>query len=270
MTGTVFLQTLRESISRRMGIVLLATSLIIAGIYVFNIGFEDGPRPGLRLVKLGALVLPAEVFVKTNYDSLIGLTANLWLLLGLFAVSGLTVSYLERGWVDLVMSKGVPRWQVLLERYLASVTLFIVAVFIFCGTIGLWVWWGTGFAPWKFYGGVGLIILGYAAILALMTLVSIHQTNAALLMMLGFLTWMLGNILAGREKSIYLFVKAAWARFIMDWLYRILPKSSELRDMGSALVQGGSIESWFPVWSTALFLVACLTLACWLLHRKSF
>ena len=57
---------------------------------------------------------------------------------------------------------------------------------------------------------------------------------------------------------------------VVDWAYRILPKSSELVDICASYVQGGKIVSWWPLWSTGLFTLAVLGLTLWLLERKSF
>jgi len=59
-------------------------------------------------------------------------------------------------------------------------------------------------------------------------------------------------------------------RGIFDWMYRILPKCYELSDLSTYYIDNGNIANWWPVWSTAAFLVGVMGLTMWLLHRKSF
>jgi ABC-type uncharacterized transport system permease subunit len=56
----------------------------------------------------------------------------------------------------------------------------------------------------------------------------------------------------------------------MDWVYRILPKNHELLGLAVNYLHTGTIESWWAVWSSALFVAGALGLSAWLLHRKSF
>ncbi len=270
MTGTVYLYTLRESIHRRMGLVILVISLISPIIYFWNVRFETRASDGLILVHAGNAIVPAPVFVPANFQGTLALASGIWMFLGVFAGGPLMASYLEKGWVDLVLSKGVPRWQVLLERYLGALTLFITSLMLLCVIPALYIWWGTRIPPWKYFLALLLIVFSYAAVLALMALASVSQSSAAMLIILGFLQLSFSGILAEGRAQNFRPITSPWILSTLEWMYKILPKNSELRSIGSKLVVDAHPEMFFVVWSTAAFLVACLVLASVLLHRKSF
>jgi hypothetical protein len=82
--------------------------------------------------------------------------------------------------------------------------------------------------------------------------------------------WLLSPSLAMRRETFYRIFSSHAARGIVDWAYRILPKCSELEELCVSFVQGGTIASWWPLWSTGMFTLAVLGLTLWLLERKSF
>jgi hypothetical protein len=56
----------------------------------------------------------------------------------------------------------------------------------------------------------------------------------------------------------------------LDWMYRIMPKHSELHDAAMLYLKNQTWHEWWPVWSTALFIVAALALAIAQFQRKAF
>ena len=265
--GTVILHTLREAVFRRMGLVLLIISLLLPALYVWGFRFET-QADGSVMVRSGPRVLPAEVFVPYDLKRQLEQANVLWLVLGIFATAPLLTSYLEKGWAELLLSRGVPRWKMLLARYLGAWLLFCISLLLAYGLPAMYLWAGTGYRPGRFFLGLALTALNFGAVLAMMAPVGVAQSNPALLIIAGFIQVTVSRVLVDRE-SVYALLNLRWPRPLMDAAYRILPKTWELGRMASGIVDARPVESWWPFWTTVVFGALMLALAAELLHRKS-
>jgi len=136
--------------------------------------------------------------------------------------------------------------------------------------VALRLWWMTGIGTWQM--GVALLIqtFGFAALLAVAALVTLPQKGVALPVIAAAAIWLLTPSLAMRQETFYRIFSSHFVRGIIDWAYRILPKCSELEDLCVSFVQGRTVTSWWPVWSTGAFTLIVLGLTLSLLNRKSF
>jgi hypothetical protein len=75
-------------------------------------------------------------------------------------------------------------------------------------------------------------------------------------------------LLAGRDFRLFDVIKWPWAQAAITWAYRILPKQRELEEIGLKFIRMGQIDSWWPIWSSALFLVAALVASILILRRR--
>jgi len=265
---TVLWYTLRESIHRRMGLVLLVFSVLLPSMLFAIARFETQPD-GRIFVRMGRFLhRDIHAYVNEALGNLLNFTAGPWLFLGMFAAAPLLASYLEKGSSDMLLSKGVSRWQFFLGRFLGVLALFVLAIVVMDGGSALYLWARTGVAPERFPVALLLPLLSFAAYLAMMALVSLSQANAGLLIMVAFLQATFSAILFNRNQ-LFTFITWGWVRTSLDWLYRILPKNSELDRMATSYFRLGTYE-WWPVWSTGVFILVVLGASFWFLHRKSF
>ena len=267
--GTVFLHTLWESLHRRMGLVLLAISVLVPTGLLYLIRFQARDDGTVMAYLFSNRVGTAAEFVPSALSGLLQMTVGLWLFMGIFAIAPLLTTYLEKGWADLLLSKGVARWQVLLGRYGGGLALFATTLLILDGAPAIYFWARTGIAPGRFFLGVAMLGLSFASVLALMALTAMVQASPSILIIVGFMQVIVSSLLAQRE-SLYALMSAQWVQWLMDWVYRILPKNHELLGLAVNYLRTGTIESWWAVWSSALFVAGALGLSAWLLHRKSF
>lgn len=266
---TIFLHTLRESLHRRMGLVLLVISALVPAGLLYLIRFQTRDDGTMVAYVFSNRVGTASEFVQSALTGMLHMTVGLWLFLGIFAIAPLLTTFMEKGWADLLLSKGVARWQVLLGRYGAGLALFAVSLLILDGTPAVYFWTRTGIAPGRFFVGVGLLALSFATLLALMAVTAMVQASPAILIIVAFMQVILSSLLAQRE-ALYALMSANWLEWLIDWSYRILPKNHELLGVAVDYFRTGTIASWWAVWSSALFVAGALGVAYWLFHRKSF
>ena len=265
---TVIWHTLRESIHRRMGLVLLVCSVFLPAL-IFTVSRFETRADGSVVALTGPFQHPSiQTFANDTYQSLLQFTSGVWLFLGMFAAGPLLVSYLEKGSPDLLFSKGVARWEFFLGRLIGVLGLYALAIAVMDGGSALYLWSRTGVSPQRFLLALLFPLLSFAAYLAVMGLVSLAQPNAGVLIMVAFVQATISAILATRTR-LFVLIHWAWAQTTLNWLYRILPKNSELDRLAVSYFTQGTYE-WWPIWSTGAFIAAALGVCFWFLHRKSF
>ena len=266
---TVLKYALLESLHRRMAVILLIMGVVIVGALFLTISFETAEDGTLLVAPAVGMTMSAKQFVPLMIGGLLGFSRTLWLFLVLFAVTPLLTTYMEKGWVELLVSKGVPRWQFLVGRYAGGVVLLAISLMLVVGVPGIYFSLRAGLSLPNLFGALALLLLSFSAVLALMALIAVFQVSPVIPIMVGFLQLTLSAVLANRQ-ALYSFFQSEWIRTSFDWSYYVLPKNSELSNLASGFLANGAVEAWWPVWSTGLFLFGALTLACWLFHRKSF
>lgn len=268
--GTILYYTLREVLYRRMGVVFLVISILMPSLFIYFwiVSFERLPN-GQMVIHGGRMDIPVATFVEGSLSGMLEFSNIFWIFIAIFAAAPLMTSFLEKGWVDLLLSKGMARWKILLGRYISGLAMFMLAMLLMNGSVALYAWARTGISPWRFFAALGITSFSFAVVLALMTLTGVSQPNAALLVMVGFVEVMFSRFLATREV-LYPVITRPWIKDFLDWSYRLMPKHSGLQKLAVDCFMHRSIESWYAAWSSGVFLVVMLALACWLLHRKSF
>ncbi len=265
----IFLRAFPELISRRVGMVLVGLALLMPALHIYGWSRSLERLPdGSFVVHAGPTAMPVHDFLRSDLSNQLTFAHTFWVLLAIFATAPALTTFQERGWAELLFSKGLRRWEVLLGRYLAGLTAFAVALFFICGVPALYVWWTTGITQYRFFTGLGLTLLSFASLLSLMALVSVLQVNAALLVMVGFVQFTFARFLATRGE-LYVLIPWDWLKTLLDWLYYLLPKNAGLQRAATTYLTTATFVSWWLLWTTAVFAVAALAAACVLLQRKN-
>jgi hypothetical protein len=106
-------------------------------------------------------------------------------------------------------------------------------------------------------------------LLAVIVLIGVLWESAAIAIMTSFAIMFLTPILA-QHQQIDRLLSSDWSRQVVKVLYYTLPKTSDIGVMIRHIILNQPIESWMPVWSTALF--GAVVLAAGILHfrRRTF
>ena len=267
--GTIFLHTLRESINRRFGLALLVAPALIAAMVLWWVRFKTQPG-GLITAYVGKHSEGnAATFVPSMCGNLLQMSNSVMLFLAIFATAPLLTAFLGKGWIELLLSKGVARWKILLGRYAGALVLFLGTLLVLDLIPALYFWALAGVAPGHFCLALLFVLLSFATVLATMALAAVLHGHPALPIMVAFLQVMVSAVLADR-KRLYAVITAKWAQWLLDWAYRILPKNHELALLGASYLRSGSVNDWWTVWTSALFMAGTLGLAFWWFYRKSY
>ena len=186
----------RESRDRKIYWVMLIMSVIIAlGMACFS--FEPGKVNilfGMWEIKTNHFTamgnlrqdLIASIVVDGIMDTVLG---GIGVLLSIVATASFFPTFLERGAVDVVLSKPIPRWKLFLFRYLGGMvfiglqaTIFVVLTFLVAGI--RWGAWIPGYLL-----SIPLVILLFSYLYCISALVAVFTRSTVSAVMLTMLAW---------------------------------------------------------------------------------
>lgn len=241
--------TVQEAISKKIVVgffVISAVAIFIIALFLYSSGMSatiDALRPsasdpdGVALrelirsfqVGIGGLFYPAAVF------------------LSLFITADIVPSTLDKGLIDLSLSKPLSRMKLISSRMLGAVAVAALCLSFFI--IGIWL---------LFFLRTGLLTNGFliACIPALVSFVSLYAISALIGLLTGsanlgivivyIYAAVIGPVLESRETFLFNLVTNETLQSIIDVLYYILPQISAMAEIVAAVIQNNTVESWLP------------------------
>ena len=192
------------------------------------------------------------------------------LFLSIFSVSSFIPNMLEKGNIDVLLSKPVGRDQIIWGKFFGGflVVLFNVAFLV----LGIWLLIGIKFGNWDtaFLMTIPTISFTFAVLYSLIILIGILSQSSILAMMLSYLIFFVFSpVLVVRDKIIEL-VGSKFLEVVLNGLYYIIPKTSELGSITTDLAKGGSIADYQPILSSFLFMILSLALSVIIFSKKDY
>ena len=263
--------TVRESLAKRTFIAFFGISTLIHLLFLFalNIDLVNGAESYISLFgNEGGRVDIYDVIYQI--ESVIAVALYTFgVVLSLFATSSLIPSFLEKGNIDLMISKPLPRWQLISGRFLGAVLIVFINIFYLIG--GSWLILSLKSGVWNFgYLSAGLMImLTFMIAFSLMTLLAVTIRSGPFALMITYLVFILNFPLMGREQ-IYALLNSKVYGYLLDGLYHFLPKTAELGEITEKLARGVAVASWTPLLTSLFFGALMLAAAQLLFSRKNF
>jgi ABC-type transport system involved in multi-copper enzyme maturation permease subunit len=93
--------------------------------------------------------------------------------------------------------------------------------------------------------------------------------SSAVAIMVTFAIMIVTPILA-QKATLERLLSSEWSREVLRVLYYTLPKIWEVRGIVQDLIMNKPIQSWMPIWSTAIFGAVILAIGIWRFQRRSY
>ncbi len=258
----------------------LSSLFILLFAVAVNLDVVDGALAGAKIfgqqVHMGRQSVDLDRLVLGFESGFAGFLYVVGTFLAIFATAHLVPRLMEKGTVDLYLSRPVGRVPLLLSRYLGGVLLAASNVVYLLGAMWLLVIVKTRLVHPRFLLAAGIILFGIAALLAFAFLVGTLTSSTAVSIMATFAVFFLSVILKNLHGHTAIF-SSEWAAGLVHVLYWIFPKIVEMGGAVVSLVNGadGPIRAregatFLPFLSTGLFGLVSLTLACLRFRRKDF
>jgi len=275
-------EVFREAAARwtLVAYVALSSIFILLFAVAVNLDVVNGALAGARIfgqsVHMGRQSLDLDKLVLGFESGFAGFLYVVGTFLAIFATAHLVPRLMEKGTVDLYLSRPVGRVPLLLSRYAGGLLLAAANVVYLLGAMWLLVIWKTRLVHPRFFFAAGLILFGIATLMAFAFLVGALTSSTAVSIMATFAVFFLSIVLSNLHSHTGMF-SSEWAVTLVDGLYGAFPKTVEIGRAVVGLVSGanGPIRnrtalSLAPFLSTGLFGLVSLGLACFRFSRKDF
>jgi ABC-type transport system involved in multi-copper enzyme maturation permease subunit len=267
--------TVREVFAKATLLFLAGLSTVILLGLALSLGFQTGDD-GTTLLLLGQPTgppVPAEriaELVAVFQMSLAGGLMTGMLLFGVFATAGIVPDMLEKGIVDLYLSKPLARWQLLLGKYLGAVFVMLLNAVYF--TLGLWLIFGFKAAVWSpalLLSSLEITFI-FGALYALVLFFGVISRNMAIAIIGGYLyLFIVGGLLEYRETGLYRMSENVVYRRIVDGFYYLLPQLSAMQQqLTQQILQKQT--NWMPFVQSLLSSALIFCAGALALRRKDF
>jgi len=188
--------------------------------------------------------------------------SSFWIIFfGVFGIAGLIPEMLEKGTVDLFLSKPLSRSELLLARAsggLAGMSL-ILAYFIF----GIWLVFGIklGIWHWAFLSSVLYLIYAFAGLFSVVTLSGLITRSTGFTIMVTFVFTIISWGLEVREKGLYhLWDNVVYHRFL-DAIYYLTPQFNAMLDNSTRIIGKNPFVPAAPEFTFAPFIYSFFSMA---------
>ncbi len=263
--------TLREAMARKVFMFFAGVSIfvLLTSILVFSFvdtqSFISAMTQGRNDIVVREIISGLELLI-------ISPLAGLCLLLAIFSSASFVPIMLEKGTIDLLLSKPISRPQLLLGKYLGG--LLVVFINILFLIVGVWLIISFKFSYWDFsFLFVSLTItFAFAVLYSIIVLFGVLTKNSILGMMIAYLIFIiLSPLMQLYAEELNTFVESGVARTILDGLYYIIPQTAALMGKITAdIASGHGITDYSPVITSFFLLVLVLSFSIFLFRKKDF
>lgn len=173
-----------------------------------------------------------------------------------------------RGRADYYLSKPISRASLLLKK--AAAVLIVYGALMLASFILDVTAMSISFSFFE-PGVVYIALLGVVSLfvwLSITTLAGIATGSYSMSIIAAFLVWVAQQVLGFHNLAENL-IQSKPVVYVIKGLYYIVPKTSEISDIGENLASGNPVD-WMPVWSSLLFAFAALYVAVLVFRRKDY
>lgn len=263
--------TFREGLARKtiIGFFVISTFfllLALLGAVFMPSTIEIGdPKTGQETVN----IMSNQEFMRGVQAFLTGFINFAALVLSIFATASILPNTMEKGSIDLLLSKPVSRDEILFGKFIGSLLIVIMNVAYYI--LGMWLIFGirTGFWNTGFLAVTLSITFTFLVLYTPMMVIGITSRSSALTIILLYIYLFLVSPILEARKAIADLAQNDTVRHVLDVIYYPLPKPDALGELSRDLVIAQPID-WMPVWTSALFAVAMYAVAVVIFRRKDF
>lgn len=272
-------ETYREAIARKtiVGFFIFSTLIIVIAFFVFQSSTVKDAMTKMQQTNMqGGKPNMATDMIKVSVLDIFWTVVSVVLYfmtvcVGIFATTGFITSQMEKGSIDLLLSKPVPRWLYIMGRYIGSITIIFLEVTWF--VVGMWCVVSLSTGTWHvaFLESIFFIMLGFAGIYSVVVLISVLSRSSALSIVIGIGLYFISLLISGAkgiEKLVTTESKSTLS-YVADVLYYVFPQTSDMSGNMKNAILGNPIE-WMPVLLIVGLTTVYISLSVYAFNKKEF
>src|SRR5260370_20777944 len=173
VTAALVRDTVREAFARKIfwGFFGCSTALILFFIFIMRIDVVQGAIATVSLFGNASRSLDVARLVRQAHGAIAAFLFTAGMFLAVFASAGLIPSVFEPGRIELLLSKPVERYHILVGRYAGHVV--VIAANIFYLVLAVWIIFGLKTAVWTpgFLWSSAIIVFVFSVLLTVVLLI---------------------------------------------------------------------------------------------------
>lgn len=191
--------------------------------------------------------------------------------ISIFMTAGILPSMMERGTIDLLLSKPLSRSSLLLGKVLGGFLVAAGSMAFFI--LGAWLIISTATGVWNMGFLLSLlpILLIFLSLYSLLVFVGVTTQSSALGMIICYLIIMIiSPVLDSREALLFVIIQSDLGRSFLTLLYWIFPQVNDVSHISAAIIHNETVSSYAPLFHAAAFSAVFFTLSALVFKRKEF
>jgi ABC-type transport system involved in multi-copper enzyme maturation permease subunit len=270
-TAALILDTLREALARWIfiGLFALSSLMILFFLFLMKIDVVEGAMATVSLFGQAGRTQDVTRLVQGVYGGIATFLYTWGMALAVFASAGLIPRVLEPGRIELILSKPVSRHHILLGRFAGNV--IVVTGNIVYLILSVWTIFGVKTGIWgkHFLWTIGTTVFTFTVLLCVVVLLGVLIESTALATMVTMGLMIVSALLAQTPLMMRL-LSSESSRRTWRGLYYVFPKVYDIGTITLDIVRQRPVESWMPIWSSALFGAVVLSAALAIFARRNF
>lgn len=267
---TLSVLTFREALSRKIFLFFFGVSSFV--LFLFSILFLTINPESFSGMNT-ASVASDSLYITIARGLKLFITIPLFgggLFISIFSVSNFIPQMTEKGNIDLLLSKPVSRVQIILGKFFGGTAMVFINIAYLI--IGLWLLIGLKFNDWdaSFLLTIFSISFAFALLYSLIILIGIVTKSSVISMVVSYLIFVIISPILASRDSIVEFLNSSIIKYLMEFIYYIVPQTSELSTITSDLASGNSILSFEPIIVSSLLIIIYLTISSVIFSRKDY
>jgi ABC-type transport system involved in multi-copper enzyme maturation permease subunit len=264
----LILGTLREAIAKKIfiGFFAISTIIILVFLFVVNVDSVEG-----MVDVMGSSGDDAMKHLVIGFQIVMLEISHLLIItFCLISVSSFIPSMLEKGNIDLLLSKPISRANIILGKFTGGVILVFLSVVYLIGFVWLILSAKSGYWHFPFLYSILWLTLSFAVIYSLVIFLGLTTRSTILTIIITlFLVFVITPFLAGRE-NIFTIINNDVIKFIINFFYYIFPKPLDIDKICANIITGEPIKSYQPLITSLLFMIAMLSVSILYFKKKDY
>jgi ABC-type transport system involved in multi-copper enzyme maturation permease subunit len=269
----IFFDTFQESFRNKMFLFFFVVSSLIIGSIglALNMDVVNGVMRGVTFLgnELRVPAFTVKQWVESLQSGLAMVIGTFGLFLALMATSTLFPTMLQKGSIDLLLCRPIPRWRLVTARFLGGASIMAFnAAYLF---IGVWtvLGWKSGVWNQGFPLSTILAIFAFVVLFSVVMVVSVTTESGPAALLAASTMLMFSPLLAAHEQITPAFSSELYRQAYRS-MYWVMPKSAETIGAMRRLITERPLAINWVVGTSLAFALVCYVVTMIYFTRKDY
>ena len=270
-TLSLIRDTFREAFARKIFWAFFgcSTALILFFIFIMRVDVVEGALATASIFGRSGPSQSVERMVAGVHAGIANFIYSIGMCLAVFASAGLISAVFEPGRIELLLSKPVTRYHILLGRYAGNI--LVVACNLFYLLFAIWIIFGFKTHVWHagfLFAGISTLFV-FCVLLTVSLLTGVLWESAAVSIIATFGVMVISLIVSAKSTWERL-LSSEWSRDIVRGLYYLFPRIVDIGRINNDLITSQPVTDWPALWTTAVFGAVMLAASLFFFARRDF